>query len=253
MEIRRPRPQPEGTFTEHGESPASPPPFRPDQPSPYELLHPAERGVLVPPPRPDRVPVAVATNVRRYVRRPVGRQMFELFGVLVAGIVVGLLVSIGQSAEAIRRDPLFSGLGPVNLTVVGVFLHNVLLVVVPVVVFPLLFWRPAVSVGVTGYTVGRLAALWSGLHLPFGALVLGLVPHGVIEIPSFLLAGVILWRIGIASWGRGRFGGSWWLRVRSAFAAAWPFLLGIVAALAVAATIEVKVTPALVRSIYPNL
>jgi len=251
---RRPRrPQPEGVFVEHGESPPAPAPFRPDQPSPFESLHPAEVGVLVPPPRPDRLPAAVASSVRRYVRRPPLRHMALLFGILLAGVAVGLATTIGQPSEVIRHDRLFTGNAGVSFTVAGIFLHNALIVIVPLLLFPILFWGPAASLGVTGFAVGRLAGLWQALHLPNGALFLALVPHGLIEIPSFLLTGAIAWRLGSASWDFRNFGGSWWLRVRAAVRAALPFALATIAALAVAALIEVKVTPALVRAVYPNL
>jgi stage II sporulation protein M len=107
--------------------------------------------------------------------------------------------------------------------------------------------------GVTGFVVGRLAGIWQGLHLPNGALILVLVPHGVIEIPSFLLAGTIAWRLGWSSWDSARFGGTWWTRVRAGALVALPVLALVVAALAVAATIEVKVTPDIVRSVYPDI
>ena len=119
--------------------------------------------------------------------------------------------------------------------------------------FPILFWGPAGSLAVTGFAVGRLAGLWQALHLPTGALILALVPHGLIEIPSFLLAGTIAWRLGAASWDFRHFGGTWWGRTRPAVKAALPFALAAVGALAVAAVIEVKVTPALVHAVYPSL
>jgi uncharacterized membrane protein SpoIIM required for sporulation len=75
----------------------------------------------------------------------------------------------------------------------------------------------------------------------------------VIEIPSFLLAGTMAWRLGSASWDFRNFGGSWWLRARTALRTALPFVAAAVGALAVAAVIEVKVTPALVHSLYPQL
>jgi stage II sporulation protein M len=253
MRIRRRSSAPDGGFAEHGESPPPPPPDRPDQASRYAGLDAASRGMLLPPPRPDVLPEAVASRVHRYVRRPVGRHMALLFGVLLLGVGIGLGTTIGQSHQVLIRDRLFTGNSPASFTVAGIFVHNALVAAVPLLLFPILFWGPAASMGVTGFAVGRLAGLWQTLHLPNGALVLALVPHGLIEIPSFLVAGTFAWRIGWASWDGGHFGGSWWTRVRSSVLAALPFLAGVIAALAVAATIEVKVTPAILRSIYPNI
>ena len=252
MPRRRPLPV-EGTFREDGESPPPPPPDRPDRPSPYAGMDHAAIGMLLPPPRPDLLPGAVATSVRRYVRRPVWRHMALLFGLLMLGVVIGLATTIGQDAQRISDDRLFTGNSSASFTVAGIFLHNALIVIVPLLLFPILFWGPAASVGVTGFVVGRLAGLWQALHLPNGALILALVPHGVLEIPAFLLGGTIAWRLGLASWDSSRFGGSWWTRVRAAARVALPMAGLAIAALAVAAVIEVKVTPALIRSVYPNL
>jgi stage II sporulation protein M len=179
--------------------------------------------------------------------------MALLFGILLAGVVLGLVTTIGQGREVLSHDRLFSGNSGVSFTIAGIFTHNALIVIVPLLLFPILFWGPAGSLAVTGFAVGRLAGLWQALHLPNGALVLALVPHGLIEIPSFLLAGTIAWRLGAASWDFGHFGGTWWSRTRPAVRAALPFALAAVAALAVAAVIEVKVTPALVHAVYPDL
>lgn len=252
MPRRRPQPA-EGAFREDGDSPPPPPPDRPDRPSSYAGMDHTAIGMLLPPPRPDLLPRAVATGVRRYVRRPVWRHMALLFGLLMLGVVIGLATTIGQDAQRISDDRLFTGNSSASFTVAGIFLHNALIVVVPLLLFPILFWGPAASVGVTGFVVGRLAGLWQALHLPNGALILALVPHGVLEIPAFLLAGVIAWRLGLASWDSSRFGGSWWNRVGAAARVALPMAGLAIAALAVAAVIEVKVTPALIRSVYPNL
>jgi stage II sporulation protein M len=247
-------PEPGGTFLErdeHGGRAMPPPqPFRPDRPSPFEGLDPS---ALVPPPRPDHAPAAVERGVRRYVRRPVGRHMAMLFGILLVGVVVGLVTTIGEGREVLSHDRLFTGNAGVSFTVGGIFVHNALVVIVPLLMFPILFWGPAGSLAITGFAVGRLAGLWQVLNLPNGALVLALVPHGLIEIPSFLLAGTIAWRLGAASWDFRHFGGTWWGRTRPAVLAALPFVLAAVAALAVAAVVEVKVTPALVHAVYPDL
>ncbi len=75
----------------------------------------------------------------------------------------------------------------------------------------------------------------------------------MLEIPAFLLAGTLIWRLGLSSWDNARFGGSWWTRVKAGLRVALPLFALVVAALAVAAAIEVKVTPALVHAVYPDL
>jgi stage II sporulation protein M len=239
--MRGRRPQPAGTFLEHGDHPGRGPlppaePFRPDRPSPFEGL---DSSALIPPPRPDQAPAAVEKGVRRYVRRPVGRHMALLFGILLVGVVLGLATTIGQTREVLSHDRLFTGNSGVSFTIAGIFAHNALIVIIPLLLFPILFWGPAGSLAVTGFAVGRLAGLWQALHLPTGALILALVPHGLIEIPSFLLAGTIAWRLGAASWDFGHFGGTWWGRTAPAVKAALPFALAAIGALAVAAVIEV--------------
>jgi stage II sporulation protein M len=177
--------------------------------------------------------------------------MAVLFGLLLAGVLIGLATTLGMNQpQAVTDARLFGANAPASFTVAGIFLHNASLAIVPLVLFPLLFWGPAASTAVTGFWVGRLAGIWQHLRLPNGELIVALLPHGVFEIPALLLAGVVAWRIGLASWDSGRFGGSWWTRVGAAFRAALPAIVVIVAALAVAATIEVKVTPAVVRGLY---
>ena len=75
----------------------------------------------------------------------------------------------------------------------------------------------------------------------------------MLEIPASLLAGTVAWRLGLSSWDNARFGGSWWTRVRAAAEVGLPILGLVVAALLVAAAIEVKLTPALVHAVYPDL
>ena len=257
MPDRRPRPRhtgaPEGEFSVQGPPLPPPPPLRPDQRSPFADLDPTAVGMLLPPPRPDVLPGAVTHRVRRYLRRPVWKPMAVYFGILMLGVVIGLATTIGQEAQSISDERLFGGNLPADFTVFGIFLHNALVALIPALLFPLLFWAPAATVGVTGFVVGRLAGLWQALHLPNGALILALIPHGVLEIPAFLLAGTLVWRLGLSSWDNVRFGGSWWTRVKAGTRVALPLFALVVAALAVAAAIEVKVTPTLVHAVYPDL
>jgi len=226
--------------------------MRPDQPSPLEGLDPAATAILQPPPRPDQLPSAVGTRVRRYFRRPMWRFMLILLGALMLGVVIGLLATYGRD-DALSRGRIFSGGTPVDLTITSIFLHNAVLAIIPVLLFPILFWFGFYTAVFTGLSVGWLAGVWQGLDLPNGALILVLIPHGVIEIPSFLIAGTVAWRMGWSSWNRDKFGGTWWMRVKAGARIAVPVMAIVIAALAVAATIEVKVSPSLMHAVYPDL
>jgi stage II sporulation protein M len=165
-----------------------------------------------------------------------------LFGIMAVGLLLGYAngphdpysaTHLGQSSQ-------------MRFTVGQVFVHNLLVVVVPLILFPILFWAPAATSAVTGYSVGQIIAAWLALHLPERLLVAGLLPHGVVEIPAILLGGTLTWRIGMAAWRQRTFGGSWGERAQAAVRAAVPVIVVVVAALGVAAFIEVKVTPLVV-------
>jgi hypothetical protein len=71
--------------------------------------------------------------------------------------VIGLATTIGQEAQAISDERLFGGNLPADFTVFGIFLHNVLVALIPALLFPLLFWAPAPRGRLHGFVVGRHA------------------------------------------------------------------------------------------------
>jgi stage II sporulation protein M len=195
--------------------------------------------VFVPPPRPD----GKAESVHAYVRS----SSLRVTGLFLGLFVAGLLFGYGTGPQDPQSAATFGSSGPYSFTVAGIFVHNLLVLCIPLLLFPLLFWVPAATSALTGYAVGQVTAAWLALHLPVRLLAAALLPHGVVEIPALLLGGTIVWRIGIASWHENRFGGSWNARASAALRTAIPVLAVVVLALGLAAFIEVKVTPGFVN------
>jgi stage II sporulation protein M len=183
---------------------------------------------------------------RDYVRSSPLRTAGVFFAFLLVGLFIGYATGPHDAYGAVVM--LRSG-GPISFSVAGIFWHNLLVMAIPLVLFPLLFWAPAATSAATGFTVGRVTAGWLALHLSGGLLATALLPHGIVEIPALLVAGTVAWRLGMAAWNRGGFGGSWNERVTTAVRAAAPLVAVVVVALGVAAFIEVKVTPALVHTL----
>ena len=190
------------------------------------------------PPRPDRT----KESVHEYVRS----SSLTVTGIFLGLMAVGLLLGYANGPHGPYSVGQLRGPPQVSLTVGGIFAHNLMVVTVPLILFSLLFWAPAATAALTGYTLGQLIAAWLAVHLPGGALAGALLPHGVVEIPAILLGGTMAWRIGRAAWGQKSFGGTWGERAQTAVRAAIPVLTVVVVALGVAAFIEVKVTPLLV-------
>jgi stage II sporulation protein M len=205
-------------------------------------LDPAVRAAFTPPPRPDRS----TAMVRDYVRESPLRTGGAFFGFILAGVLIGYATGPHDPFAAVT---MFRSGGGFSFTVGGVFWHNMLVMAIPLVLFPLFFWAPAATSAVTGFSVGHVTAAWLALHLSGGLLAAALLPHGVVEIPALLLGGTLAWRLGVAAWSHGRFGGSWSERAAMAVRAAAPLAALAVVALGVAAFIEVNVTPAVVRTL----
>ena len=210
----------------------------PPAPIPVSAFDPSIGAALTPPPRPDRT----KESVQEYVRS----SSLAVTGIFLALMAVGLLVGYANGPHNLYSATQLGGPLPVSFTVGGIFLHNLMVVAVPLILFPILFWAPAASAAITGYASGQLIAAWLAVHLPGGALAGALLPHGVVEIPAILLGGTMAWRIGRATWGQRTFGGTWGERAQTAARAALPVVMVVVVALGVAAFIEVKVTPLLV-------
>jgi uncharacterized membrane protein SpoIIM required for sporulation len=205
---------------------------------PAGTFDPAVQASFIAPPRPD----GAFESIRAYVRSSSLRVTGVLFGLMVAGLVIGYATGPHNPFAAASFGPESPG----SFTVAGIFLHNLLIVCIPLVMFPLLFWAPAATSAATGFAVGQLTAAWLALRLPGGLLIAALLPHGVVEIPALLLGGTMVWRIGTASWKEKQFGASWNERAAAALRAAILPLVVVVLALGLAAFIEVKITPIVV-------
>src|SRR5947207_1067073 len=139
------------------------PPRRPDAAAPWPTtatVAPPPASTLFPaPPRPDRP----GDPLPDYVRGSYVRGALVLLGCMVAGLVVGYATMASRAPWGFGAP---SGTPFVSFTVAGIWLHNIVVVCLPILLFPLLFWAPAATAGLTGYSIGRLTAAWLGLHLP---------------------------------------------------------------------------------------
>lgn len=171
--------------------------------------------------------------------------------IFVLGILVGVLL--------VDRIDLFALLGfdeldeviPEELTTFTILLNNsivFLLAVVGVLSFGAL---TAIILLFNGLLVGYVATPVAA-ELGFGFLIVGLAPHGVLELPAFFVAGAVAFRLlhrfllrirdrreRILDPGEGR-------RIALVLGVSW-------LALALAAVIEVHLTVWLLETFYPEV
>lgn len=219
----------------------APVPARPDVfTETWGVIEIAPTSEVAQPEEAEKPPVREA--VRDYVREPFSRTIMVFFGIQILGLPIGYLM--------LHSSPFGAPGGtPFRITVGTIFLHNLVVVMLPILVFPLLFWAPAVSGFMTGASIGWLMRVWFAVHLSGGALFGALLPHGIVEIPAMLVGSTIAWRLGRSTWNRARFGGRWSERAGHALVAAAPVLGLVVLALALAAFLEINVTPVVVESL----
>lgn len=166
-------------------------------------------------------------------------------GVYYSG-TAGILV--GHSLEGLREMAQASrSLAPETRALVltiGIFLKNLSVVFLLLAVGHLLLAIPAVIVIVTnGLLLGFMGVLLGRQGVSIGAYILGLAPHGVIELPALLLAA------GYAL-------ASFYLRFRNhkipSFTQRMAFIARVLLPmLAAAAVVEVYITPHLLRQVIP--
>ncbi|MGE5598004.1 MAG: stage II sporulation protein M [Bacteroidota bacterium] len=96
---------------------------------------------------------------------------------------------------------------------------------------------PVLLLGANGSAVGLLGMDYHlAGRLSWGRFLLGLLPHGIFEIPAVLLTAALALRLGLKVWGLGRAGASF----RRDTVALAPVIVGF---LLVAAILEVTVSP----------
>jgi len=183
--------------------------------------------------------------LRGYIKDSYRRAAALLLGFMVIGVIVGFLTTSRDAAVLTAQSathPAAAPVGTPSFTIAGIYLHNLVLVMVPILLFPILYWAPAVPVFLTGLVLGRIAAVWTAFQLPFRLLFAGLAPHGFLEVPAMLVGATLAWRMGRALW-RKDFGGTWKDRARDAIGVALVPAAVVLVVLGLAAVIEVKITP----------
>gem|GEM_PF-1699263 len=130
----------------------------------------------------------------------VKRTFSLLLGTFGIGIVLGVAYAYLQTEKAgeyvLKLANELGGLSPNPFdNFVKIFTHNAgvaLLVLVSGLFFEL---GPWVMMLFNGLVVGIVAGFFVKIGVPASKIVLGLVPHGLVEIPAFVLAGTagILW------------------------------------------------------------
>jgi stage II sporulation protein M len=143
-----------------------------------------------------------------------------------------------------RMAELLKERNNVFLTIWIIFSNN-LRIVSAMVVFGVFFMVvPLGMVLVNGIVLGVLFHALSGVSLQWMALVIasGILPHGILEIPAFLIAGAFGIKIGW-SWLRPLPGGSRLQSLGHAYREAVPVCLAAIGLLAASAVVEATVTP----------
>lgn len=119
------------------------------------------------------------------------------FGIIVAAslFVVGLVTGIiappvitrlmADDLAALQR--LAQAIAPFQLnTVIFIFINNALALVLGFVLSPILCLVPALSLLVNGWALGYISSL-AITQKSLGYVLLALIPHGIFEIPAFIL------------------------------------------------------------------
>ncbi len=177
--------------------------------------------------------------------------------IFVIGLVLG---AVFAKPLQIALSPLMTDLKTLALgmkhetfatMMMTLFLHNLRTSVFMIVGGILFGILPAIFVLVNGALVGYVIAItYQTTHVnPFLLFVAGILPHGIFEIPAYLLASAFGIRAGvllIRTMGRHFEHDNW----RKLGKDAVPTLVIVVVLLFVAANIETGITPLLLRMVY---
>lgn len=178
-----------------------------------------------------------------------------------------LIFVVGLALGAIFANPLQTALSPLmtdlktlaigmkheafGAMMMTLFLHNLrtsIFMMIGGILFGVL---PALFVMVNGALVGYVLAItYHATHVnPFLLFAAGILPHGIFEIPAYLLASAFGMRAGVLlfrSMGKNLGSDNWRLLGKDVL----PTLLIIVVFLFIAANIETGITPVLLRMVY---
>ena len=180
--------------------------------------------------------------------RKEGRIMIALFGIFLLGVAFGAWIAHCYPLWAQKLFKAFAkGLSELlELTgwrlALGIFLNNLRVTLILSLFGTLLPIMPGIILYINGAAVGIVMGYVIKQERSFTA-ILGLIPHGVLEIPAILIAATVgtiagfdLWRLGLG-WKAVN------LRYQDIFAYIWPRVLLAIGLLLPAAMIEVFITP----------
>jgi len=169
-------------------------------------------------------------------------------GLFCAGIISGLFLPVENftflSEEISALEQLSQTLQPFKLsTMVFIYLKNVSALVISLLLSPLLCLMPAFSLLLNGWVISFVA-------LPlvqYGAgslLIAGILPHGIFEIPAFILGEAIALGFGLSALSTLR--SKKWGNLKTVFFQSLRFFVIAIILLIPAAFIETFVTPRLI-------
>jgi len=156
------------------------------------------------------------------------------------GLIAQLFESMVSMIEELGRQILIEQT-PLQGTIT-LFLHNFRAVVLLIVLGVIFGIFPTISMLMNGAMLGLVFGLAAAGQASLLAIIVGIVPHGIIEIPALLLgAGTGLYL------GWGVFKKNTWPGYKEAIVTAGKVLALCTVMLAAAAIIEVNITPHLIR------
>ena len=176
------------------------------------------------------------------------RNLILATGIFFVSLVLGTLIGQNTIEELMRQlgavlEPLASTGNLSILLVLIIFLNNAIKALGLVFLGILLGLPPLLFIGVNGFILGGLGSALESVK-GWGYVMASFVPHGVIEIPVILLAAALGLTVGMESL-------KWLVRRESRVKLQLSdclrvYLRWILPGLAVAAIIEVSVTPLLI-------
>ena len=169
--------------------------------------------------------------------------------IFLVTLVLGMSLAGGTSAEIIKQlgellKPLRQVGNPSLLFLLIIFINNAIKALGAVLLGVLLGLPPLLFISLNGLIIGGFVSVVKSLR-GLEYVIASLAPHGVVEIPMLLLATALGFMVGIESL-------KWLVRresqVKSQLSACLKlYLKWVLPGLAIAALIEVFITPLLVR------
>jgi stage II sporulation protein M len=168
--------------------------------------------------------------------------------IFIAFVVVGFMIPSEITgdvmAELQETVSMLENLGPLSLLVV-IFLNNAIKCLVVILLGIIIGLPSAIFICFNAATIGMLAVVL-GPELGYNTVVLGLLPHGIIEIPVLVFSSALGLSVGAEAW-------KYILRQNSQVKKQMKYSLvlftrWLIPALLVAAIIEVFITPLIISS-----